>query len=257
MRLLIGIKAIAGRRAHNHCDVRLPSTEPAPGRIDDPLVQEWVRYRCETLSEYHAELCGYARQIRPNAILLGNPAYPRGLNSPYVRSVWPEHVGRHLHLMFAENGNFSGVEGTALVSQVRANKQAAAIGYRVISTVWRRNKLNASGLPETTGEVCLQVAEAAANGGIPGTNWALRPGSEDDRLRIDRPDLSAALATSLRFVRGNETLLAGARPICDIAVLRTFASLTFNAPEADPWSRPRRKCSFAAALPGKISSAAT
>jgi hypothetical protein len=215
-------------------DVRLPSTQPAPGRIDDPLVQAWVRFRCESLAGYHAELCDYARQIRPNVILLANPAYPRGPNSPYLRSVWPVHVGRHLNLMFAENGNFSGLEGAALVSQVRANKQAAAIGYRVISTVWRRNKLNASGLPETAGEVSLQIAEAAANGGIPGTNWALRPGGDGDRMRIDRPDLSAALAQSLRFVRGNEKLLAGARPVRDVAVLRTFASLGFNAPEADP-----------------------
>ncbi|MBI4627044.1 MAG: hypothetical protein HY736_27950, partial [Verrucomicrobia bacterium] len=46
-------------------------------------------------------------------------------------------------------------------------------------------------------------------GGIPGTNWALRPGGEGDRLRIDRPDLRDALAKSLRFVRGNAKLLAG------------------------------------------------
>ncbi len=214
--------------------VRLPPTQLAPGRIDDPLVQEWVRFRCESLAGYHAELCGHARQIRPNAILLGNPAYPRGPGSPYARSVWPVQLGRQLNLMFAENGNFSGVENGMLVSQVRANKQAAAVGYRVVSTVWRRDKLNASGLPETAGEVSLQVAEAAANGGIPGTNWALRPGGGGDRMRIDRPDLSAALARSLRFVRGNEKLLAGARPVRDVAVLRTFASLAFNAPEADP-----------------------
>ncbi|MBI4625365.1 MAG: beta-galactosidase, partial [Verrucomicrobia bacterium] len=190
-------------------DVRLPPTQSSPGRIDDPLVREWVRFRCESLAGYHAELCDYARRLRPNTILLGNPAYPRGPNSPYLRSVWPVHVGRHLDLMFAENGNFSGVEAGVLVSQVRAYKQAAAVGYRVISTVWRRNKLNASGLPESAGEIRLQVAEAAANGGIPGTNWALRPGGEGDRLRIDRPDLRDALAKSLRFVRGNAKLLAG------------------------------------------------
>ena len=214
-------------------DIKQPLTEKGPGRIDDPIVQEWVRFRCESLADYHAELCGHARNIRPNVILLGNPAYPRDLNSPYARSVWPVQLGQHLDLLFAENGNFPGVEDGVLVSQVRAYKHAAAVGYRVVSTVWRRNKLTALGLPEAAGEISLQVAEAAANGGIPGTNWALRPGGDGDGMRIDRQDLCDALAKSLRFVRGNEKLLASARPVCDVAVLRTFASLTFNAQEAN------------------------
>ncbi|MCX7825116.1 MAG: hypothetical protein N2689_06120, partial [Verrucomicrobiae bacterium] len=196
-------------------------------------VQEWVRFRCESLADYHAELCNHARRIRPNVILLGNPAYPRDLNSPYARSVWPVQLGRHLNLMFAENDNFPGIENGVLVSQIRAYKHAAAAGYRVISTVWRRNKLTGQGLPDTAAEIALQIAEAAANNGLPGTNWALRPTGDGDRMRIDRPDLCDGLARSLRFVRSNEKLLAGARPVRDVAVLRTFASLTFNAKESN------------------------
>jgi len=213
--------------------VKQPPTEKSPSRIDDPIVQEWVRFRCESLADYHAELCDHARSIRPDVIMLGNPAYPRDLNSPYARSVWPVQLGRHLNLMFAENGNFPGIEDGVLVSQIRAYKHAAAVGYRVISTVWRHNKLTGLGLPETAAEVSLQVAEAAANSGLPGANWSLRPTGDGDRMRIDRPDLCDALANSLRFVRGNEKLLAGARPVRDVAVLRTFASLTFNAQEAN------------------------
>lgn len=215
-------------------EVRLPPQERVPARIDDPIVQEWVRFRCESLEDYHRELCGHARGIRPDAILLGNPAYPRDGNSAYGRSVWPVLLGRQLNLIFAENENFPGMDDGALVSQVRAHKQGAAAGYRVISTVWRRDKLTAAGLPDTAAEVSLQVAEAAANGGLPGTNWALRPTNDGDRMRIDRPDLREALATSLRFVRNNEKLLAGARPVRDVAVLRTFASSAFNAAESAP-----------------------
>lgn len=214
-------------------DVRLPATVRSPAHIEDPIVQEWVRFRCESLAEYHAELCAHARSIRPGVILLGNPAYPRDGNSPYGRSVWPALLGRQLDLLFAENENFPGMEGGALVSQIRAFKQAAAVGYRVISTVWRRDKLTAAGLPESAGEVGLQVAEAAANGGVPGTNWALRPTNEGDRMRIDRPDLREALAISLRFARDTEKLLAGARPVRDVAVLRTFASAAFDGRESD------------------------
>lgn len=223
--------ADVGRRSFD--EVRQPPTEKSSSRIEDPLVREWVRFRCETLGAYHAELCAHARDLKPDVILLGNPAYPRSSNSPYNRSVWPVLLGRQLNLLFAENDNFPGMEGGALVSQIRAYKRATAVGYRVISTVWRRNKLTGLGLPETPAEVGLQVAEAAANGGLPGTNWALRPTNENDRMRIDRADLREALAASLRFARETDARAVGARPVTDIAVLHTFASSAFDAAESD------------------------
>jgi hypothetical protein len=172
--------------------------------------------------------------LRPNVILLGNPAHPRSLDGPYKRSVWAPLVGRHLNLMFAENGNFPGLVDGTLISQIRAYKQAAAVGYRVISTTWQRGRETGQGLPETAEQVGLQVAEAAAFGGIPGTNWALRPLGDGDRMRIDRPDLRAALGRSLRFVRTHEQLLAAARPVRDVAVFHSFASLAFDAQQTGP-----------------------
>jgi hypothetical protein len=213
-------------------DVKQPPTEKAPERITDPVVQEWVRWRCESLAEYQGDLKAHARRIKPDVLLLGNPAYPRDPNSAYARSVWAPLLGRHLDLMFAENGNFPGIEDGALISQVRACKHAAAIGYRVVSTVWKKNKLTGLGLPDTEGEIGLQIAESAANGALPGTNWALRPLGEGDRMRVERPDLRAALAKHLCFAHSIEPLLAGAKPVRDIALLHTFASTVFDNPQA-------------------------
>jgi hypothetical protein len=136
--------------------------------------------------------------------------------------------------MFAENGNFPGMIGDVLVSQIRASKQGQAIGYRVISTTWRHGRGDVSELPDKPEEFCLQIAEAAANGAVPGTNWALRPLGEEDRMRIDRPELRAALRKALAFVRANEPLMRNARPIQDVVVLRTFSSLAFDNRQAWP-----------------------
>lgn len=215
-------------------DVKQPATEKAPGRIVDPLAQEWVRWRCESLAEYQGDLATHARRIKADVILLGNPAYPRDPNSAYARSVWAPWLGRHLDLMFAENGNFPGVEDGALISQVRACKYAAAVGYRVVSTVWKHNKLTGLGLPENEGEIALQVAESTANGALPGTNWALRPLGEGDRMRVERSDLREALAKHLRFSRAQEPLLLKGKPVRDIALLHTFASTAFDNAESVP-----------------------
>jgi hypothetical protein len=212
--------------------VRLPPTESSPGRIVDPIVQEWVRWRCESLAEYQGDLAAFARSVKPGVILLGNPAHPRDPNGAYARSVWAPLLGRQLDLMFAENGNFPGVEDDVLISQARAYKQSDAVGYRVVSTVWRRGRETGLSLPDTAEDVGLQIAEAAANGGLPGTNWALRPLGEGNRMRVERPELQDALKKYLGFVRANEKLLAGARPARDVAVLQTFASMVFDNREA-------------------------
>ena len=213
-------------------DAKQPATEKAPARITDPLTQEWVRWRCESLAEYQGDLAAHARRIKPDVILLGNPAYPRDPNSAYARSVWAPLLGRQLDLMFAENGNFPGVEDDVLISQVRACKHAAAVGYRVVSTVWKKNKLSGLGLPDNEDAIALQIAESSANGALPGTNWALRPLGEGDRMRVERPDLRAALAKHLRFARSIEPLVTNAKPVRDIALLHTFASTAFDNQQA-------------------------
>ncbi len=214
--------------------VRQPPTQTL-SQIQDPLVQEWVRFRCESLGEYHRDITAHARNIRPGAILLGNPAHPRSFDAPYRRSVWAPAVGKHLNLMFAENGNFPGIVDGAVISQIRAYKQARAIGYRVVSTTWRKGRETALGLPERPEEIALQVVEAAANGGVPGTNWSLRPWGEGDRMRIDNPAFREALRKSLAFVRANAALTDTTRAVRDVAVLRSFASLAFDS--RDSWSR--------------------
>lgn len=222
---------MAKRRPECH-DVKQPPTEKAPDRITDPVVQEWVRWRCESLAEYQGDLKAHAQHIKADVLLLGNPAYPRDPNSAYARSVWAPLLGRQLDLMFAENGNFPGIEDGALISQVRACKHAAAVGYRVVSTVWKKNKLTGLGLPDDEAAIALQIGESAANGALPGTNWALRPLGEGDRMRVERPDLRAALAKHLRFAHATEPLRVSAKPVRDVALLHTFASTVFDNREA-------------------------
>lgn len=209
--------------------VRVPPTLSSAPRITDPLVREWVRFRCESLGDYNRELASYARSIRPDVLLMSNPAYPRHVDDAYRRSVWPVAVGRPLNLMFAENGNVPEIVDGVLVSQIRAYKEANAVGYRVLSTTWRQMKEAGASLVETPEAAVLQVAEAAANGGVPGANWALRPEAEGSRMRIDRPELRKALGRALAMVRANERWTANARPVGDVAVLHTFASQAFDA----------------------------
>jgi hypothetical protein len=214
-------------------NVRQPPSPSSKGQIYDPLIRAWVRWRCETLGEFVQEITSYARNLKPDAILLSNPAHPTSAGEPMSRSVWPVWVGRHLDLMIAENANSPEIDGDLMVSQIRAHKEGMAVGYRAVPTTWAEGpKVNmadaSTRLPQTSSVIRLQIAEAAANKGVPGSNWATRALGGSDSMRIDIPEFSDALGQYIDFVKKNESFMQSSQPVKDIAVLHTFASLAYN-----------------------------
>ncbi len=229
---LFGLGTLAG--------VRQPPSPTSTARVEDPLTRAWLRWRCESLADFARDITGYARSLRPETILMANPSYPVGPASA-LRSVWPVDVGQHLNLMIAENSASPEVVGDKLISQIRAYRHGIAIGYRPVSTTWsgglgREASAEASSaLPQSPHMVKIQVAEAAANRGVPGANWAMRPLGGSDRMRIDLPELRQALTQYLGFVRKHESLWLNATPISDVAVLHSFPSGAFDP--RNSWDR--------------------
>ncbi len=222
---LFGLGTLAG--------VRLPPTPTGTAQVTEPLTRAWLRWRCESLEDFVADITGYARSLRPETILMANPGYPTGPNC-VMRSVWPPKVGRHLNMMITENSASPEMLEDKIISQIRAYRHGIALDYRPVSTTWaggvgREASSEAmAALPQTPQMVKLQVAEAAANRAVPGANWALRPQGGSDRMRIDLPELREALAQYLHFVRKHEALWLHATPISDVAVLRTLPSAAFD-----------------------------
>lgn len=219
----------------NFDHVRQPPAPAKLGRVDDPLIRAWIRWRCEVLGVFMGEIADAAHSLRPDVILMANPSHPCGAGDTVTRSVWPVWIGRHLDMMITENANSPELDGELMVSQIRAHKNAAAVGYRAVPTSWAAgakysgSSISASRLPQTPDEIRLQIAEAAANGGIPGANWALRAAGGGAAMRVDRPELREALGSCLTFVRRHEALICPVRPVCDVAVLHAFPSFAFDA----------------------------
>jgi hypothetical protein len=229
---LFGIGTLAG--------VRQPPSPKDAGRVADPLTRAWLRWRCESMADFVREITSYARSLRPETILMANPTYPVGAASA-MQSVWPVDVGQHLNLMIAENSASPEILDGKIISQIRAYRHGIAIGYRPVSTTWagglgREQATDASSaLPQSPHMVKLQVAEAAANRGVPGANWAMRPLGGGPGLRIDLPELRETLAQYLGFARKHESLWLNATPISDVAVLRSFPSGAFDPQNS--WTR--------------------
>ena len=165
----------------------------------DPVVRQWIRFRCDRLAGLMEEISRFARAIKPDVELIWNPSPIRGtLNQAALRGTDFRQLGTRAGLLWSESGNFPGCRDGRLIHQVNFFKTAEAIGYRTFSTTWMRD-VEGLGLPQTAAEIALNTAESAAFGAVPGSNWLLRPSHLHDLL--SQGPLCRELKRNLDFIR--------------------------------------------------------
>lgn len=210
--------------------VELPPQNRDDVCISDPLYQEWIRFRVESLTNAWKELYLFIKSINPDLCMLTNPAYPRALGWANNLSVHAASCGRYTDLMFAENGNFPSFDGDKLITQISGFKQAENCGYHVVPTTWKRGRKDELRCPGRPEEVALSLAEAAAFGGIAGTNWAMRT-TRGDQLVIDDSKLARPLREHNDFMKNHRELYEGAVTEARAALLHSFESFAYRSQE--------------------------
>ncbi len=195
--------------------------------IADPLYQEWIKFRVESLSRALSEIYQHVRATRPDAGLHTNPAFPRMHGWANRLSLHPYELGKCMDLMCAENGNFPRYDKPFLVSQIRAFKLADAGGYAALPSAWVRHETRGTICPSTAAEVKLSIAEPAAFGGIVGTTWGTRTVGRG-RVPLDNATLSRPLKEYIRFLDRNRELYAGAADCAPVAMLHSFESHAYR-----------------------------
>ena len=212
----------------NH--VELPPYVEDYTYIADPLYQEWIRFRVESLTNAWRELYLHIKKINPELGMITNPAFPRTLGWANRLSFHPRAAGTYTDMMFAENGNFPCIDGAKHVSQIRAYKIGQACGYRVISTTWKHDE---KGLrcPVSAKEVQLSLAEAAAFGGTVGATWALRT-TVGQEVVVDNRPLAEPLGKYIGFFNRHRDLYGKAQTDANVALLHSFESHAYRAAES-------------------------
>ena len=208
----------------NH--VELPPYVEDYTYIADPLYQEWIRFRVESLTNAWRELYLHIKKINPELGMITNPAFPRTLGWANRLSFHPRAAGTYTDMMFAENGNFPGMEGDKHVSQIRAYKIGAACGYRVIPTAWKHDAKGIS-CPANAQEVKLSLAEAAAFGGTVGATWALRT-TVGQEVVVDNQKLAEPLGKYISFFNRHHALYVKAQTDAKVVLLQSFESFAFR-----------------------------
>lgn len=173
--------------------------------LNDPVLQEWVRFRCESLAHYANDLYDYVKSLNPNVSVLFNIKGVYSYNRYWANAVYhPLFANRIDVLSFDTSGYDARLDAKtgALVSQIRSYKVA------------RRLKASCEEPLQDDLRCAVDMAfdyetPVAGNPGVPFTTHASTPMLEFYREYLDR------------YYRGTES-------VADVAVLHSWPSLAYS-----------------------------
>lgn len=185
--------------------------------IDDPLFQDWTKFRCIMLSRYYEEMAAYIHSLNPAAAVECNPSHGMaGENLYWSQGVDYPRLLAPTQAVWTEEGNAASVTSQdILVSKIRTYKMATHLGNRIFTYTG----VSYAGPAQNETQIKLEMAEAMTYnrqclGMIGGV--------------LSAQDLPESAKKYVRFFTGNFRFYRDVKPVADVAVLHSFQSLAFN-----------------------------
>lgn len=168
--------------------------------ISDPVFQEWVDYRCQTMSDALRQMAELIRSLNPEVVVEINYGGIVGYNSPWIRGTDLARLLPYTQVFWDESD--SEPEFT------RDGRLLSAIRTYKMARTYRNIVLTYISVSETA------IAESLAFNqtiGFAGVN-----------------PLSADVVKYIAFYRKHRDLYVGAEDVAPVAVLRSYASITYS-----------------------------
>lgn len=183
--------------------------------IDDPVIQEWIDFRCQDLADYYRQLATYARSLDPHVVLELNPHGVFGQNGAFLFGIDHPRLVPYGSMYASEESNEATVtpEGV-LVSKIRSYKQARHLNETAI-TYTGEGRAD----PKLHSERLLMAESMAYNRNT--------IGDLSEPLDVEHwPD---TIKQYVRYFHEQNAHYKSTHPVADVAVLRTFASQANNS----------------------------
>ncbi len=168
--------------------------------IFDPAIQEWIDFRCQFMSDALRQMAEYAKSLNPEVAIEVNPHGITGGNRAWEAGLDHARFLKHTEAFWTEEGNMPGLlpEGR-LISKIRSYKLERAF-HNILLTYISAHPLDMA--------ECLAFNQTIGYAG----NDPLRP----EMLRY------------ISFYRQNRGLFLGTEDVAPVALLRSYASITYN-----------------------------
>jgi hypothetical protein len=176
--------------------------------VDDPVMQEWIRFRCESLAHHSTDLYDVVKSLNPAVSVGFNIKGLYSFNRYWVNAVYhPLYVGHCDFLCFDTSGYYSRLDPHtgALVSQIRSYKMSQRLGI---------------GVEEGLGDELHAAVHMAFEYEKPVPGFGVQGG----------PFMAANLFTPfMEFFREyNDRYCTNTENVADVAVLRTWPAMAYS-----------------------------
>lgn len=168
--------------------------------IVDPVFQEWIDYRCQTMADALRQMAELIHSLNPEVVIEVNYGGIVGYNSPWIRGTDYMRILPLTQVFWDESDRKSEfTEDGRLITAIRTYKMARS--YRNVVFTYVSDS-------ETAIAECLAFNQTIGFAGV--------------------YPLSAYAITYIEFYRKLRDLYVGAEDLASIAVLRSYASITYN-----------------------------
>lgn len=169
--------------------------------IFDPVIQEWIDYRCQVMADALRQMSLYARSLNPDVAIEVNPHGITGGNRAWEAAIDHSRILPWTDAFWTETDPEPGYSDNRLLSRIRSYKLARKYRNILLSYI--------------AGDPVAMAESLAFNQtlGFAGSG-SLAPGM---RRYID-------------FYRRNRGLFTGTRDASTVAVLRSYPSITYDQP---------------------------
>jgi hypothetical protein len=168
--------------------------------IFDPAIQEWIDFRCQAMADGLHYVGSYAKSLNTEVVLEINPHGITGGNRAWEAGLDHSRLLPLTQVFWTEDRNEPGVESDGrLISKIRSYKLART--YRNILFTYNQRD-------EVAAAECLAFNQTLGWGGI--------------------YPLTSIMQKYIDFYRAHRRLFDFSRDLADVAVLRSYASITYN-----------------------------
>ncbi|OPZ91199.1 MAG: hypothetical protein BWY73_01151 [candidate division TA06 bacterium ADurb.Bin417] len=181
-------------------------------RVECPLMQEWILFRCWQVTDYFRDLAGYARSLNPAIGVDSNGQCIRGVNHAFTHGVDHGAQAAYADAVWDENPDYRSEEHPAAI-------YPSTVKFRGANFLRRLDKEVLGGYKDEE-----TLAANLTFTGHPGINHAWGY-AEPGRMPLN--PAQPGVAELLEHQRRNRGLYANLRPAARIGLWRSHLSLAF------------------------------
>jgi len=172
--------------------------------IGDPVIQEWIDYRCQLLADALHQVAAYAKALNPEVVIEINPQGLTGANNTWTAAVDHPRLLQWTQAFWTEQNEQAPafLPDGRLISKIRSYK-LARIYHNVLLTF--------ADAPEAQALLAAESLAFNQTIGFAGTD-----------------PLPPATLQAIAFYRRHRDLFVGTEDVAPIALLRSYASLTYH-----------------------------